>query len=156
MIEDRESPWPAIARRVLADNLKMLLEYYRREGGKPGTAIALEETSGVGNSTISRYTLAQVSANLTDLSRIAAAYDLQVWQLLYPGLDPRTPPRVQTKETDEEMKEVLEAALKLLAQHGGNTNGSADSGDAGAVGGRSADRTVSGTGADHNPKRTDP
>lgn len=153
MTEDQESPLPAIAMRVLADNLKILLEYYKIKGGKPGTAVALEEASGVGNSTISRYILRQSSANVSDLSLIASAYDLPVWQLLYPNLDPDSPPVVWTQQAaDEQAKLILEAALKLL-QDGNNPHGNTDSSDAGTVGGRPADRQVSGTGARHK-KRT--
>ncbi len=118
----------------------MLLQYHKDRGDMAlGTGLGLESRSGVGNSTLSRYLHKQSSANIDDLHRIAVAYDLPVWYLLYPKLHRDNPPKVQTPQAAAEVREVLAAALKLLASQGGdyeviNARGDGAAGDGFTVG----------------------
>ena len=108
---------PTGARRALAENLKTLLAYHKRhKTGKPTSGAGIERACGVSNSTVSRYTLEQASANVSDLSKIAAVYNLHVWQLLCPALNPANPPVVRTATIDQQELEILEAAIKLLSK----------------------------------------
>ncbi len=98
----------------------MLLAHYKdRKDMALGTALGLEGRSGVSNSALSRYLKKQAAANIDHLHRIAVAYDLPVWFLLHPSLHLDNPPRVQTPQAAAEVKEVLAAALKMLASEGG-------------------------------------
>ncbi len=145
------------ARRTLRDNLLTLYAHYTRHHAHrmPASGSELEGASGVSNSALSRYAprkgAVNTSANLDHLARIAAAYKLPVWALLYPGLNPANPPTVRSPEMDEQERQILEAAVKLLVSKGGPDVAIAQ-GDAGADRGRAADRKVPGKGA-HDGKR---
>lgn len=122
-------------RAILAANLQRLLTHAkerrkaRRKGG-PATAVELEEKAGIGDSTISRYRRQGAAANIDDLAKIALAYDLQPWELLYPNLDPAAPPA--TRPAAIGVNDVLKAAHDLYVRQGGaNVTGRDDGADAG-------------------------
>jgi transcriptional regulator with XRE-family HTH domain len=103
---------------VLAVNLERLMAYAALHNEKHlASAEALEETCGVSRSNIYRYLSGEVSPTLEKLDRIAKAYDLMVWQLLTPGLDPSNPPVVFVTPTEqrlyESIRSVGEQARKL-------------------------------------------
>lgn len=56
------------------------------------------------------------SATLETLDKLAAAADIDVWQLLYPGLDPSNPPVAVMSETERRLYERLHKAASDLAQ----------------------------------------
>lgn len=120
------------ARRILAANLEKLLRHSKdrrklRQRHGPTTAVELEEQSGVGDSTISRYRKQESAANIDDLSRIALAYGLQPWELLYPNLEPAAPPATRPAAS---INDVLKAAHDLYVRQGGvNVTGRDGGGD---------------------------
>jgi transcriptional regulator with XRE-family HTH domain len=120
-------------RAVLAANLARLMQHgkeqrkLRRRGG-PATAVELESKAGIGDSTISRYRHNAAAANLDDLYKIALAYDLQVWELLYPDLNPAAPPATQRAALG--VNDVLKAAHDLYMRQGGIDGGGFKTGGA--------------------------
>jgi hypothetical protein len=131
-------------RQILAANLEKLLAYSKEERKKrhkhgPTTAVELEKSSGVGDSTISRYRKKEAAANIDDLARIALAYDLQPWELLYPKFEPAAPPATRPAAS---VNDVLKAAHDLYVRQGGvNVRGPDETG--GAIGDH-ANRVVPG------------
>ena len=113
-------------RAILAANLKALMQYAKEHPDSgPTSAAALERATelahadgGVSDSAFSRYLNQEASAHLDHLAKIALAYDLQVWQLLYPSLEPANPPVLRQGPVEEELYRVLAAGAKLFAQQG--------------------------------------
>lgn len=136
-------------RKVLAKNLQTLLDFAKEhEDSGPASAIDLERETekkhpgaAVSDSAIGRYLAQESSAHLDHLSKIAQAYDLHVWQLLYPNLEPANPPVLRRTPTEEELYALLEAGRKLLAQ-GGVGDGVRDGQIPGSNGGNSPHRPV--------------
>jgi transcriptional regulator with XRE-family HTH domain len=85
------------ARNVLAENLKVLMEWSARKGGI-GTQQGLAAASGIGQSSASRILKGEQSVSMNMLESIAAAYGLRGWQLLVPNLDPSNPPVMDARE----------------------------------------------------------
>jgi hypothetical protein len=145
MFEDSEVT--RAARRVLQENLRALMDYYAAHPkmGMAGSGAQLENFSGVSNTTISRYAPHQgpatAGANIDHLARIAQAYGLPVWCLLYPGLNPAQPPVVRTPEDEAKNRLILEAAAQLLMRTGGGNVGAGPS-DAGTDRSMSIDSEV--------------
>jgi hypothetical protein len=158
MFEDSEIT--RAARRVLQENLRALMDYYAAHPrmGRAGSGKQLENFSGVSNTTVSRYAPHQgpatAGANIDHLARIAAAYGLPVWCLLYPGLNPAKPPVVQTPEEAAKNRLILEAAAKLLLT--GGVNVGIAPGDTGEDRGLPADRSVPGGGPNYKAGHTKP
>lgn len=89
------------------------------------TVKQLHARSGVSTGTIDRLRRAEAATGIDNIGAIAAAFDLQPWQLLVPDLQPTNPP-VLVVETPE-MK-ALFATLRNTAEaiegrlrDGGNT-----------------------------------
>jgi hypothetical protein len=129
-------------RKVFSANLTRLMQRAKdRDNDKAATATALERYYQVSDSAVSRYKKADVAANLDHLERLALAFGVQPWELLYPSFDPDNPPEVMTPERTKELQETLVAAAKLLGvlpEDEQRTNGPAGKGY-----GRAADRKVS-------------
>lgn len=75
-------------REVFARNLNALMAA-RPELETPAKVTKL---SGVPNGPVGRYRLAQVSANLDAIQKLAEAFGMPAWQMLVPGLDPHNLP----------------------------------------------------------------
>lgn len=86
-----------------------------REG--PRTVLDLEATSGIGKTTIYRILdpEADYLLTLTTLMKLAAAYEIPVWQFLYPQLDPSRPPHVLTQQEREEHEQWHIVYLQVQA-----------------------------------------
>lgn len=107
------------SRKVLAHNLRTLFLYAKEhKDAGPRNAAELEAVSGVSDSATSRYLSASASANLDHLSRIASAYEIEVWQLMYPNLEPANLPVLRQSPTEKELYEILAAGMKLLTPRG--------------------------------------
>jgi hypothetical protein len=94
---------------VLAVNLGRLMEAHP----DLSTDTKLGARTKLGQRTIYRMLRAQTSPRLESLQAVARQFDLQPWQLLVPGLDPKNPPvlRFATKkehEMYERWRQVME------------------------------------------------
>lgn len=112
------------------------------------TQVGLEAASGVSNSTISRYLRQEVAAKIDDIHRLAVAYGLHGWQLLFPNLDPANPPVVPYTAAEQELYKVLKAGAEVIARRRGELD-EPEVPEAGAVRDGRASRKVSSKG----PKR---
>lgn len=127
---------------TLARNLLALMEYARDRKSGPSNGVELQAASGVSDSTISRWLKQGVSPRLDDLHKVAKAYELQTWQLLYPKLDPANPPAVpDTSSVQQELIEILKAGAELIAKQGLVAH--ASEGEIRAIRSGRADREVS-------------
>jgi hypothetical protein len=135
-------------RGVLARNLLALLNHAKDheqtdDNGIPlSTALGLERSSGVGNSTISRWLKQEVAAKIDDVHRVALAYGLQGWQLLFPNLDPANPPVVPYTAAEMELYKVLKAGAEVIARQEGLPHHAAE-GEVGEIRSSRPDSTVS-------------
>lgn len=78
-------------RQVLSANLKALMSShpdYRENDNKPK---ALAKAADISLSSVQRVMNAEVGASLDTLEQIAAVFDIAVYQLLLPNLDPANP-----------------------------------------------------------------
>lgn len=90
----------------------------------PSTVYELEAISGIGKTTIYRILDpdADYLLTLTTLIKLAAAYELPVWQFLYPQLDPARPPHVLTQAEREEHEQWHVVYLQVQAIANGRTS----------------------------------
>jgi transcriptional regulator with XRE-family HTH domain len=98
--------------RTLAVNLRALMAATPELGSNP----KLGAKTKLGVSAISRLVNGH-NATIETLDRLAEAFQLQVWQLLMPGLDPKNLPVVQPvtqkeRELYERFKEVAKELVK--------------------------------------------
>ena len=143
-------------RYILATNLKALLAYAGEVGEGPSNGVELQRATearhpgaGVSDSTISRYIHREASANLDHLRKIAEAFDLCVWQLMYPGLEPGNVPVLRKSPAEKELYELLRAGMKLLT-----TPGAVDAVEAGTNGAGADDSHHRAVSSKNAPKRT--
>lgn len=73
---------------ILAQNIKALL--IGKHG--PRTQSELAKKSGVAQATIGRLLRSEASATAETIAALAAAYELEAWQLMVAGMDPSNPP----------------------------------------------------------------
>lgn len=76
------------AAQVISNNIVRLL----KQSDVIHTVSALAERSEVSRATLTRIIKTQNSVTIETLEPIAAALGVEVWMLLYPGLDPRNLP----------------------------------------------------------------
>jgi hypothetical protein len=106
---------PGFMRSVVAANLVRLLNHhYRDKDTITARQKALEEDCGVRFSTIQRICQQQVGANLDTLEQIALAFELSVYQLLLPELDPGNPGIVKEASAAEKRAYALWRRGKAL------------------------------------------
>ena len=87
-------------KEVLRQNVQACLD----SGIGPKSQLALHQKCGVAQATIGRIVSNDgENAKLETIAAIAKAYDLQAWQLLIAGMDPKNPPVLApvTKEQKE-------------------------------------------------------
>ena len=94
------------AKAILAENLSVLKDYYGL------STLKFAAKCKVGNGTIGRALLCQSALDIETVETIARACDLEAWQLLAKGLDPRNPHFIHNvsgaeKELYEKMKKVF-------------------------------------------------
>ena len=75
-------------RDVLAENLNLLMGAFPSLDSNP--KLARKAKLGIG--TIARVRNSDAAANLDTLDKLASCFDLQPWQMLVPGLDPKRLP----------------------------------------------------------------
>lgn len=96
--KDEESTASSTA-KVLGVNLQALMSAHPELGSNP----KLAKKTDLGTGSISRLRNGEVDATLSTLQKIAKAFDLQAWQLLVPGLDPKHVPTLR-HHTEQERK----------------------------------------------------
>ena len=104
-IDGQHDPDMQGIKKVVAQNLRALMEASTDLRGQ----VALADRAGVAQATISNFLNADYvgAPNLLKLARIARAFRIPVWVLLYPDLDPRHPPVVLTPEQRAEYEQAL-------------------------------------------------
>jgi len=106
----REVP-PSKFRGVLADNLEALMT----SGSPLSSSPKLEQKSGVAIATINRIRRKESGATIDSLDAIAAAYDLEPWQLLIRNMDPKNPPVVAgVSEQEKALYERLQSSAREI------------------------------------------
>lgn len=110
---------------IVRANLQALLDSARDYPafGHPATVLELEALSGIGKSTIYRMLKVNPSdderpnTTIDSLTKIAQAYGVPVWHLLYPGYVPAHPPHVLTPEERLRIakREKLYSLVKKIA-----------------------------------------
>lgn len=70
--------------------------------------------AGIDQKTVWRMINESNSATLGSITQVAAAFDLQAWQILVPGLDPRNPPVVAMTEVERDFYSRLKRDLTHL------------------------------------------
>ncbi len=101
----------AALQQTVAENLQKLMD----EHVELRTQSALARRSKVPQRTIGRIVNQEVTASLEVLESLAKPFDLQPWQLLVPGLDPKNPPVLRFASAAEEAlyKRIVAAATEL-------------------------------------------
>ena len=89
---------PLDTRRVLWANVLALMNHHWQ--GENLSRLAREAKVGPG--TCTRIKEQQTSVGVEIVDRIAALFGLDTWQLLVPGLDPRSPPVLLLSEAERD------------------------------------------------------
>jgi transcriptional regulator with XRE-family HTH domain len=106
--DERKEPASATA-KVLAENLASLMAAHTDLGSNP----KLGTKAKLGTGTIARLRTAEVNANLETLEALASAFDVQPWELLVPGLDPKNRPTLkQISEREHQLYERWKQVAK--------------------------------------------
>lgn len=94
---------PGFMRKVLAENLRRLLDHhYRALPNLTARQRALEKASGMKFSTIQRACKGENGASLDTIEALAGALDLSVYQMLIPSLDVGNPQVVKGASKEEQ------------------------------------------------------
>ena len=99
-----------MSQNVLSKNLRTLME--TSDGLR--TQAALAKRCGIDQRTVGRILNAEHSPQLKQIEAIAAAFGLQSWQLLVPGLDPKNPPVCELTAVEKELYDKLRGLVKQL------------------------------------------
>lgn len=110
-----KSPAPA---QVLWDNISALMQHHW--GGENLTR--LSKTAKIGQGTPPRIKSLQPNTGIDSISKIAAVFDLQAWQLLMPGLDPSNPPVASLTAQEQALYGRLKQAFDLMQNGPKNTS----------------------------------
>lgn len=105
------------ARETLAENLRALMEAHHTHK----STLAIERAtdgigSKVGKSTIDRALKGETNLTLDHMEAIASVYGLDVWQLMAPGLRPKSPPVLRSiGETEDQLYKRIGELAKEIA-----------------------------------------
>lgn len=105
------------ARETLAENLRALMEAHRTHKSTLAIERATESIgSKVGKSTIDRALRGETNLTLDHMEAIASIYGLDVWQLMAPGLRPKSPPVLRSigEAEDRLYKRIGELAKEIV------------------------------------------
>lgn len=102
------------ARQTLSTNLKRLMECHADLNTFP----KIIKKCGISNGTLDRIRRCEVGASIDQLDLLAKAFEMEVWQLLVPNLEPANPPMLASvSEAQKAMLEKIKlAAAELLKQ----------------------------------------
>jgi transcriptional regulator with XRE-family HTH domain len=99
--------------QILAANLAGLMAAHSELNSNPKLAKKTELSTG----TISRLRNSDVDANLDTLERLARAFQVDPWQLLVPGMDPKNVPTLQpTSEAERRLYERIREMAKEIKE----------------------------------------
>lgn len=106
------------ARDTLAENLRTLMAAHHTH--KTTTAIE-RATDGIGSkvgkSTIDRAMKGETNLTIDHLEAIASIYGLDAWQLMTPGLRPKSPPVLKSiGEAEDKLYRRIDELLEELAE----------------------------------------
>lgn len=106
------------ARETLAENLRALMEAHHTYKSTPAIERATEALgSKVGKSTIDRAMKGETNLTIDHLEAIASIYGLDAWQLMAPGLRPKSPPVLKSiGETEDRLYRRIDQLLEELAE----------------------------------------
>lgn len=97
-------------KRILWANVLALMQHHWGEEN----LTRLSREARIGPGTCTRIKAQETSVGIDVLQKIAAAFDLQAWHLLTPGLDPANPPVIYLSEREKLLYDNLRAAAKAL------------------------------------------
>jgi len=107
-------------RTILSDNVRALLKSKTGPNSQP----KLEEKTKkfVSQNTISRIVSEPgENTSLENIAAIAAAYGLEAWQLLVPGMDPNNPPALAAvTKAEKELWAKLRGLMDDIKKQGGS------------------------------------
>lgn len=93
-------------------NIASLMKHHW--GGENMTRLAADADIGAG--TVARLKKLETHPTVTTLSQIAALFDVEVWQLMVPGLDPAHPPTLQPmNERERELYNKFKDMARAIA-----------------------------------------
>jgi hypothetical protein len=96
---------------VLWQNVSALMAHHW--GGENLTKLSREAKIGPGTAT--RIKEMQTSVGLDVVDRVAEVFDLEMWQMLTPGLDPKNPPAAQpVSQAERQLYDRLITSIKEL------------------------------------------
>lgn len=96
---------------VLWQNVSALMTHHW--SGENLTRLAREAKIGPGTAT--RIKEMQTSVGLDVVDRVAEVFDLEMWQMLTPGLDPKNPPAARpVSKAERELYDRLITSIKQL------------------------------------------
>lgn len=105
------------ARETLAENLHALMQSHHTYK----STLAIERATDaigkkVGKSTIDRALRSETNLTIDNLEAIAGIYGLDVWQLLTPGLRPKSPPVLRSiGDTEDQLYRRIGELAKEIA-----------------------------------------
>ena len=99
-----------MSKAILSTNLSKLMAAHLTLT----TQAKVAKEAKVDQKTISRIILKTHSCGVENLEAIAAAFELQSWQLLVPGLDPKSPPVCEFTQVERDLYKKLRKLVKLL------------------------------------------
>jgi len=98
-------------KEVLRQNVKACLAM---KAG-PSTVHALKAEAKIGQATVDRI-LAGNGAKIEKIEKIAKVYELEIWQLFVPGMNPANPPALMPlSQAEREFHERLREAFEKVA-----------------------------------------
>jgi len=77
----------------------------------------LSKEAGVGIASIQRMRDENTSIGIDIVAKVAAAFDLMPWQILFPGLDPKNPPVLCITEEERGLYNRLRVAAEAVATY---------------------------------------
>lgn len=109
-------------REVLADNLERLMKDRPELDSSP----KLKKKTKISDGTINRLRRKETGATIDTIDAIASAYGLYPWQLLVPGFDPKSPPKLGLSPEHQRIYTTFIESLNRLADLQGHSNSSDD------------------------------
>lgn len=95
---------------ILWANIAALMQHHWKEEN----LTRLSKTAKIGQGTPPRIKALQPNTGIDSITKIAAVFDLQAWQLLMPGLDPSNPPVGSMTAQEQALYRRMKQAYDLM------------------------------------------